>query len=106
LTQASLEEQRLRKVEGAFTSLPERYLGADDGFRASYRIELDDLGLSWAVELDESRCEVMGSPHPDPDVVIGSDAATWLEGTSTWQPPSRVSSSSRTAARRSFASTR
>jgi pimeloyl-ACP methyl ester carboxylesterase len=79
LTQASLEEQRLRKVEGAFTSLPERYLGADDGFRASYRIELDDLGLSWAVELDESRCEVMGSPHPDPDVVIGSDAATWLE---------------------------
>jgi pimeloyl-ACP methyl ester carboxylesterase len=79
LTQASLEEQRLRKVEGAFASLPERYLGADDGFRASYRIELDDLGLSWAVELDEGRCEVMASPHRDPDVVIGTDAATWLE---------------------------
>jgi pimeloyl-ACP methyl ester carboxylesterase len=79
LTQASLEDQRLRSVEDAFASLPERYLGADPGFRASYRIELDDLGLSWAVELDESSCKVTVSPEHDPDVVIGTDAATWLE---------------------------
>jgi pimeloyl-ACP methyl ester carboxylesterase len=79
LTQASLEHQRLRAVEGAFASLPERYLGADPGFSASYRIELDDLGLSWAVELDETGCEVTASPRREPDVVIGTDAATWLE---------------------------
>jgi pimeloyl-ACP methyl ester carboxylesterase len=79
LTQAPLEQQRLGAVEDAFASLPERYLGADPGFSASYRIELDDLGLSWAVELDEERCEVTVSPERDPDVVIGTDAATWLK---------------------------
>jgi pimeloyl-ACP methyl ester carboxylesterase len=66
-------------VEDAFASLPQRYLGADPGFQSSYRIELDDLGLSWAVELSEETCEVTVSPKRDPDVVIGSDAATWLE---------------------------
>ncbi len=66
-------------MEDAFASLPERYLGADPGFSASYRIELDDLGLSWAVELNEMGCEVTASPKSDPDVVIGTDAATWLE---------------------------
>src|SRR3954464_8931407 len=79
LTQAPLEHHRLRAVEDAFATLPQRYLGADPGFRASYRIELDDLGLSWAVELDEDGCEVTASPKQDPDVVIGTDAATWLE---------------------------
>jgi pimeloyl-ACP methyl ester carboxylesterase len=79
LTQAPLEQQRLGGVERAFASLPQRYLGADPGFRASYRIELDDLGLSWAVELDEDHCRVTVSPERDPDVVIGTDAATWLE---------------------------
>jgi pimeloyl-ACP methyl ester carboxylesterase len=79
LTQAPLEQHRLQAVEDAFASLPERYLGAQSGFRASYRIELDDLGLSWAVELDDGRCQVTVSPKRDPDVVIGTDAATWLE---------------------------
>ncbi|MGH2983357.1 MAG: alpha/beta fold hydrolase [Solirubrobacterales bacterium] len=79
MADSSLQAQRLREVEDAFASLPERYLGADPGFQASYRIELDDLGLSWAVELDEERCEVTVSPKCDPDVVIGTDAATWLE---------------------------
>src|SRR3954466_15296046 len=74
LTQAPLEHQRLRAVEDAFASLPERYLGADPGFQASYRIELDDLGQSWAVEMNELACEVSASPKSDPDVVIGSDA--------------------------------
>ena len=66
-------------MEDAFASLPDRYLGADPGFTASYRIELDDLGVSWAVELDELSCRVTVSPKSDPDVVIGTDAATWLE---------------------------
>jgi pimeloyl-ACP methyl ester carboxylesterase len=79
LSEVSSEGQRLREVEEAFASLHERYLGADPGFHASYRIELDDLGLSWAVELDENRCLVTVSPERDPDTVIGTDAATWLE---------------------------
>jgi pimeloyl-ACP methyl ester carboxylesterase len=79
LTEVSSEGQRLREVEEAFASLHERYLGADPGFQASYRIELDDLGLSWAVELDEMSCRVTVSPERDPDAVIGTDAATWLE---------------------------
>jgi pimeloyl-ACP methyl ester carboxylesterase len=79
LAQVSMKGQRLHEVEEAFASLPERYLGADPGFTASYRIELDDLGLSWAVEVDETSCRVTVSPERDPDVVIGTDAATWLE---------------------------
>jgi pimeloyl-ACP methyl ester carboxylesterase len=73
------EEERLRAVEEAFASLPERYLGADPGFTASYRIELDDLGRGWGVELDTDGCRVLDSPGRRTDVVIGTDAATWLE---------------------------
>jgi pimeloyl-ACP methyl ester carboxylesterase len=79
LTEVTAEGQRLKEVEEAFASLHERYLGADPGFHASYRIELDDLGLSWAVELDEDHCRVTVSPERDPDTVIGTDAATWLD---------------------------
>ena len=79
LTEVASEGQLLREVDEAFASLHERYLGADPGFHASYRIDLDDLGLSWAVELDERRCTVTVSPERDPDTVIGTDAATWLE---------------------------
>lgn len=73
------EEHRLRDVEGAFASLPERYLGADEGFAASYQIELEDLGLGWGVELDAERCLVLPTPANNADVVIGTDATTWLE---------------------------
>jgi pimeloyl-ACP methyl ester carboxylesterase len=79
LSEGPVEDQRIRRVEEAFASLSQRYLGADPGFEASYRIELDDLGMSWAVELDETSCEVGVSPRSDADVVIGTDAATWLE---------------------------
>jgi pimeloyl-ACP methyl ester carboxylesterase len=78
LTHASLDEHRLRRVEGAFSSLPERYLGAHRGFSASYRIELEDCGVHWGVELDADECRVLATPSPDPDVVIGTDVATWL----------------------------
>src|SRR3954470_2130370 len=79
LTEVTSEGQRVQEVEAAFASLRERYLGADHPFRASYRFELDDLGVSWAVELDETSCTVTVSPEREPDAVIGTDAATWLE---------------------------
>ena len=79
LTDAASETETLRRVEGAFASLPDRYLGADRGFSASYRIELEDLGMGWGVELDDEDCRVLASPRRRPDVVIGTDAATWLE---------------------------
>ena len=72
-------EDLTARVEDAFRSMPERYLGADAGFEASYRVELEDVGMSWAVELDSERCRVTASPARAPDVVIGTDAATWLE---------------------------
>lgn len=73
------DETRLRDVGGAFASLPQRYLGAPADFRASYRIELEDLGTGWGVELNGPTCEVLSVPSPDPDVIIGTDAATWLQ---------------------------
>jgi pimeloyl-ACP methyl ester carboxylesterase len=79
LTGVSVPEERLDAVEDAFASLHERYLGADPGFEASYRIELADLGMSWAVELDSERCRVVDMPERSADVVIGTDAETWLE---------------------------
>jgi pimeloyl-ACP methyl ester carboxylesterase len=79
LDQGPTGQERLSSVEDAFASLPERYLGADSRFHASYRIDLEDLGLSWEVELDDGSCEVTAEPERDPDVVIGTDAETWLE---------------------------
>ncbi len=81
---ASLEggkpkEERLRAVERAFSTLPERYLGAEPGFHATYTVELDDLGLGWGIELDGDRCEVLTTPSRDADIVIGTDSETWLE---------------------------
>jgi pimeloyl-ACP methyl ester carboxylesterase len=73
------EERRLRDVEGAFASLPQRYLGADEGFSATYRIELEDLGMGWGVELDAESCRVLPRPTRKPDVIIGTDSATWME---------------------------
>jgi pimeloyl-ACP methyl ester carboxylesterase len=73
------DERRMRDVGGAFGSLSERYLGAPEGFRATYLIELEDLGLGWGVELDADSCRVLSAPPRDPDVVIGTDARTWLE---------------------------
>jgi pimeloyl-ACP methyl ester carboxylesterase len=78
LEAGTAEERRLREVEGAFASLPDRYLGADEGFSARYRIELEDLGMGWGVEMDGGGCRVLASPG-DADVVIGTDSGTWME---------------------------
>ena len=70
--------ERLRGVERAFASLPDRYLGAPEGFRASYRIELEDLSMGWQVELDGADCTVLSGSSTSADIVIGTDSKTWL----------------------------
>jgi pimeloyl-ACP methyl ester carboxylesterase len=67
----------LEAVDAGFRSLPERYLGSD--VDATYRIVLADLGHTWEV-----RCTALtvrsqrGATRREADVVLGSDAATWL----------------------------
>jgi pimeloyl-ACP methyl ester carboxylesterase len=74
----SLHDQRLRRVTEAFASLPGRYLGAEPGFDATFQIRLGDVGRTWEVRARPERCDVRPSPVRDPDVVIGTDASTWL----------------------------
>jgi len=71
--------QRLTAVEQAFRSLPDRYLGADPGFDATYNIKLCDLGHSWEVRCTSRAARVRkgGSRRP-PDVTLSTDADTWL----------------------------
>lgn len=79
MTGQSTQSARLRQVEEAFGTLPERYLGAEEGRHATVEIRLSDVGRSWQVELRGHRCKVRPSPRGKPDVTIGTDAATWLE---------------------------
>jgi pimeloyl-ACP methyl ester carboxylesterase len=74
----SLQEQRARRVREAFAELPDRFLGVPDGIEATFQIRLGDVGRTWEVIARADRCEVHPSPTRKPDVVIGSDAATWL----------------------------
>ena len=74
----SLHEQRLRRASDAFASLPERYLGAPPDFDATFQIRLGDVGRAWEVRVRGDCCEVRPSPRREPDVTIGTDAATWL----------------------------
>jgi pimeloyl-ACP methyl ester carboxylesterase len=69
---------RLERVEEVFGSLPERYLGGEEGRLATVQVRLADIGRSWEVELRGDRCKVRSSPRSKPDVTIGTDAATWL----------------------------
>jgi pimeloyl-ACP methyl ester carboxylesterase len=69
---------RLTAAEQAFRSLPERYLGAEPGFEATYRIRLGDVGRTWEVRLTEDEALVRtGVTRRRPDVTIGTDARTW-----------------------------
>ena len=77
-TPVSLQDLRAQRVHDAFAALPERYLGAPPDFDATFQIRLGDIGRCWEVRLRGSRCEVRPSPTRDPDVVIGTDASTWL----------------------------
>lgn len=69
----------LRRVEEAFASLPERYLGGEEGRHATVELRLNDVGRTWQVELRGHRCKVRPSPRGKSDVTIGTDAETWLD---------------------------
>jgi len=75
---SSLAEQRRLRVEAAFATLPHRYLGSEPGFKAIYEIRLGDVGRTWHVRVSGDDCEVRPTPGGQPDVVIGTDSATWL----------------------------
>jgi pimeloyl-ACP methyl ester carboxylesterase len=70
---------RLAAVEAGFRSLPDRYLGADPGFDATWRIVLGDVGHTWEVRCTTHGARVRkGATSRTPDVVIGTDATTWI----------------------------
>jgi pimeloyl-ACP methyl ester carboxylesterase len=77
-TGTSLQARRLTEVSRAFASLSERFLGAEDGFEATYHVILGDVGRTWEVKVTRDSCRVSTSASRKPDVVIGTDAATWL----------------------------
>jgi pimeloyl-ACP methyl ester carboxylesterase len=71
--------RRLELVEDAFRTLPDRYLGAHPGFDVTYHVRLGDVGRTWEVRCTEHAAHVRrGGTRSEPDVVIGSDATTWL----------------------------
>ena len=66
-------------MERAFRTLPERYLGAPDGFDATYHLRLGDIGHTFEVRCTQESARVhKGVTRRTPDVVIGTDATTWL----------------------------
>lgn len=69
---------RLAAVEAGFRSLPERYLGTEPGFDATWQIVLGDVGHTWEVRCTTHGARVRkGATSRSPDVVIGTDATTW-----------------------------
>jgi pimeloyl-ACP methyl ester carboxylesterase len=70
---------RLAAVEAGFRSLPERYLGVEPGFDATWRIVLGDVGHTWEVRCTTHGARARkGATNRTPDVVIGTDAETWI----------------------------
>jgi pimeloyl-ACP methyl ester carboxylesterase len=71
--------RRLELVEEAFRTLPDRYLGAHPGFDVTFHVRLGDIGRTWEVRCTEQVARVRrGATKRPPDVVIGTDATTWL----------------------------
>src|SRR5688572_3654481 len=67
-----------REVEQAFRTLPDRYLGAERGFDATWHILLGDIGQTWEVRCTSEVARVRrGLTRRKPDVTIGTDAETW-----------------------------
>jgi pimeloyl-ACP methyl ester carboxylesterase len=76
---ASAQADRLAAVQAAFKTLPERYLGADPGFDATYHLKLCDLGRIWEVRCTAHGARVrQGATRRRPDVTISTGAETWL----------------------------
>jgi pimeloyl-ACP methyl ester carboxylesterase len=71
--------QRLRVVDEAFRSLPDRYLGADPAFDSTYHITLRDLGHMWEVRCTSQTARVRkGGSRRRPDVTLSTDSDTWM----------------------------
>jgi pimeloyl-ACP methyl ester carboxylesterase len=69
----------LRDVEEAFATLPQRYLGAERDMDACVQVRLGDFDRTWQIELTPTQARVRpGASGRSPDVVIGTDAATWM----------------------------
>src|SRR3954453_4475128 len=75
----ALQARHLTEVEAAFRSLPDRYLGAEPGFDATYHIRLRDVGHTWEVRATHHGARVRkGVTRRQLHVTITSDAETWL----------------------------
>ena len=71
--------RRLRVVDEAFRSLPDRFLGTDPGFDATYLITLCDLGHTWEVRCTSRAARVRkGGTRRRPDVTLATDSDTWM----------------------------
>jgi pimeloyl-ACP methyl ester carboxylesterase len=71
--------ERLAQVDAAFRSLPERYLGAEPDFDATYHVVLGDLGHVWEVRCSSRAARVRkGATRRRPDVTISTSADTWV----------------------------
>lgn len=71
--------ERLAAIESGFRSLPERYLGAERNFDATYQVVLGDLGHVWEVRCTNRAARVRkGATRRRPDVTIATDAETWI----------------------------
>lgn len=70
---------RLLVAEEGFSSLPDRFLGADPGFDATYHVKLCDLGHTWEVRCTTHGARVRkGATRRIPDVTLTTDSRTWL----------------------------
>ncbi len=79
MSAASLQHHSLALVEEGFRTLPERYLGAPEGFDVTYHVRLGDVGHTFEVRCTEHGARVRKGISARPaDVVIGTDARTWL----------------------------
>ncbi len=71
--------ERIRVAEEAFSSLPERYLGADPGFDATYHVKLCDLGRTWEIRCTGHGARVRkGVTNRRADVTLTTDTDTWM----------------------------
>jgi pimeloyl-ACP methyl ester carboxylesterase len=74
-----LQEDPLARVEEGFRTLPARYLGAPEGFDVTYQVRLGDVGHTFEVRCTHETARVhKGVVARAADVVIGTDAQTWL----------------------------
>ena len=72
-------DRQLRELREGFATLPERYLGAEAGFEATYRIDVTDSNDAWGVKVDHQSCEIVRDPKEEADVEIRTDTRTWLK---------------------------